>query len=200
MMVEPATLELAGKVAWVLFAVTWYVLRHPFNRRARRVRVADDRLKLDERIRLATSSVGLGVIPGVYVFASGPSFANYTASPWLFAAGIFAGLASMLLFRLTHKALGRMWSVSLQLKEEHKLITEGIYRYLRHPMYSAFWLLALTQALLLPNWFAGLAGLVGFGALFALRIGPEERMMEAAFGDQYRAYKARTWRVIPFVF
>lgn len=194
------TLELAGKIAWVLFVVSWYVLRHPFNRRARRVRVADDRLKLDERIRLAISSTGLGIIPGIYVVTGEPSFAGYTSSAWLFSAGLCAGIASMVLFRLTHKALGRMWSVSLQLKEEHKLVTDGIYRYLRHPMYSAFWLLALTQALLLPNWFAGVAGLVGFGTLFALRLGPEERMMEVAFGDEYRAYKARTWRIIPYVF
>jgi protein-S-isoprenylcysteine O-methyltransferase Ste14 len=67
-------------------------------------------------------------------------------------------------------------------------------------MYSAFWLMALAQALLLPNLLGGLAGLVGFGLLFALRIGPEERMMEEAFGEEYRAYRKRTWRVIPFLF
>ena len=47
---------------------------------------------------------------------------------------------------------------------------------------------------------AGPAGLVGFGTLFGLRVWREERMMEAAFGDAYRAYAARTWRVIPGVF
>jgi protein-S-isoprenylcysteine O-methyltransferase Ste14 len=92
-----------------------------------------------------------------------------------------------------------MWSVSLQLKEDHRLVTSGVYRHVRHPMYSAFWLLALSQALLLPNWIAGLSGLAGFGTPYALRIGPEERMMEQAFGDEWRAYAARTWRVLPFI-
>ena len=104
------------------------------------------------------------------------------------------------MFRLTHKALGRMWSVSLQLKQDHKLITSGIYRRLRHPMYTAFWLMALAQALLLPNWIAGPAGLVGFGFLFFSRVGPEERLMEKAFGQEYRDYKARTKRVLPFIY
>ena len=67
-------------------------------------------------------------------------------------------------------------------------------------MYAAFFLWALAQALLLPNWIAGPAGLVGFGTLFFLRVGREERMMEATFGDAYRAYAAHTWRVVPGMF
>jgi protein-S-isoprenylcysteine O-methyltransferase Ste14 len=60
--------------------------------------------------------------------------------------------------------------------------------------------MALAQALLLPNWVAGPGGLFGFGLLFALRIGPEERMMEEAFGDEYRAYRDRSWRIIPYIY
>ena len=120
--------------------------------------------------------------------------------PVLFAVGVVVAAAALIMFRLTHKALGRMWSVSLQLKQDHKLVTSGIYRRLRHPMYTAFWLMALAQALLLPNWIAGPAGLVGFGFLFFSRVGPEERLMEQAFGQEYRDYKARTKRVVPFIY
>lgn len=67
-------------------------------------------------------------------------------------------------------------------------------------MYTAFWLMALTQALLLPNYIAGLSGLAGFGFLFFSRIGAEEQMMEEAFGEEYRQYRARTWRVLPLVY
>ena len=74
------------------------------------------------------------------------------------------------------------------------------YRRVRHPMYTAFWLWAVAQALLLPNWFAGFSGIVGFGALFFGRIAREERMMMESFGDEYRAYMQRTYRVIPGVY
>ena len=63
-------------------------------------------------------------------------------------------------------------------------------------MYSAFWLWALAQALLLPNWIAGPSGLVGFGILFFLRVHHEEELMIETFGEDYRRYMARTSRIL----
>ena len=67
-------------------------------------------------------------------------------------------------------------------------------------MYTAFWLWAVAQALLLPNWVAGFAGLIGFGTLFFGRIAKEEQMMVDTFGDEYRQYMARTGRLLPRLF
>ena len=55
--------------------------------------------------------------------------------------------------------------------------------HVRHPMYSAFWLLALAQAALLANRVAGSPGIVGWGVLFFLRVGREERLMIDTFGE-----------------
>jgi protein-S-isoprenylcysteine O-methyltransferase Ste14 len=67
-------------------------------------------------------------------------------------------------------------------------------------MYTAFWLWALAQALLLPNWIAGFAGIIGFGTLYFGRIAREEQMMLDSFGDEYRAYMQRTYCIIPYVY
>ena len=64
-------------------------------------------------------------------------------------------------------------------------------------MYASGWLWAVSQALLLHNWIAGLAGLVAFVPLYFIRVPREERMMLDNFGDAYRAYAARTGRIVP---
>ena len=58
-------------------------------------------------------------------------------------------------------------------------------------MYSAFWLWAVAQAVLLPNWAAGFAGIVGFGTLFFLRVGKEEAMMLADLWRQLSLVHAK---------
>jgi protein-S-isoprenylcysteine O-methyltransferase Ste14 len=104
------------------------------------------------------------------------------------------------LFYRVHRELGRSWSVTLEIRDQHALVTHGLYKHVRHPMYTAFWMWALAQLLLLPNWIAGAAGLVGFGILYFCRIGPEEQLMLDVFGDDYRAYMERTKKIIPRVY
>jgi protein-S-isoprenylcysteine O-methyltransferase Ste14 len=67
-------------------------------------------------------------------------------------------------------------------------------------MYSSFLLSAIAQALLLPNWIAGLSGLVGVGVLFFYRVKKEEAMMTATFGPDYAAYMRRTARIVPWLY
>ena len=163
---------LAGSILWVLMVVGWYVIRYPFERRAKRRRVERTRRGTAETLRMAISFSGLGLVPGISVATGWPEFARTDPSWWQIGLGALAMVLALVLFRKTHKALGRMWSVSLDIREKHELVTSGIYRRLRHPMYTAFWTMALAQALLVPNWIGGLAGLVGFGTLFFFRIGP----------------------------
>lgn len=188
---------LVGKIAWVLMVTGWYAIRLPFERRAKKTATERSARDAGEWTRMWVSGTGLGILPVVYLVAGWPEFADYSTSWLQVAAGIGVASAALWMFRRTHVALGKFWSVSLDIRDGHRLVTEGIYGKLRHPMYSAFWLMALGQALLLPNWFAGCAGLAGFGFLFFLRIGPEERMMEQKFGEAYVSYKSRTDRIIP---
>src|SRR6266511_2222684 len=141
-----------------------------------------------------------GILPFVYVISNAPQFANYPFRPWQAWLGAAVFAASLWLFYRTHKDLGRNWSVTLEVREQHALVTTGVYRRVRHPMYSAFWLWALAQALLLPNWIAGPAGLIGFGTLFFLRVGREEALMIETFGEEYRRYMARSWRLLPGIY
>ena len=89
--------------------------------------------------------------------------------------------------------------VTLQVRDQHALVKTGVYRLIRHPMYSSFFLLGLAQMLLLPNWLAGISGVMGAGILFAFRVLREERMMLESFGDEYCDYMTRTKRIVPWI-
>jgi protein-S-isoprenylcysteine O-methyltransferase Ste14 len=189
-----------SKLVFVILAIGWFLIRYEYARRSRRETVQRSDRGPRETALLLISLTGLGILPLAYVATAIPHFAAYTFHPIQAWLGLFVAIAALVMFHLTHRALGRNWSVSLDVRENHQLVTDGIYRRVRHPMYSAFWLWAIAQALLLPNWVAGFSGLVGFGILFFGRIAREERMMLEMFGDSYRAYTARTDRIFPRIF
>jgi protein-S-isoprenylcysteine O-methyltransferase Ste14 len=108
---------------------------------------------------------------------------------------VFA-VALWLLWR-SHVDLGRNWAPVPELRADHTLVTTGVYHRVRHPMYTAHWLWALAQALLIHNWVAGPALLVAFVPFTLVRVPAEEQMMLDRFGDAYRAYAARTGRLLP---
>ncbi|MCJ8142706.1 protein-S-isoprenylcysteine O-methyltransferase [Ancylobacter sp. A5.8] len=193
-------LLLAAKIVWASGVIGWYLIRIPFERKVKRERVVDVRDRLRETVLLMCSTCGLGIVPLLWATSRVFNFANYPYSWVQFALGTAVFIFSLWLFRRTHKDLGKNWSVTLEIKDSHKLITGGVYRHVRHPMYSAFFLWALAQLILIPNWIAGPAGFIGFGILFAFRVGREEAMMLDTFGKEYQDYMARTARVVPGIY
>ncbi|KQV68314.1 protein-S-isoprenylcysteine O-methyltransferase [Rhizobium sp. Root1220] len=190
----------AGQIAWVLGIIAWYIIRYPFERRAKRVRVVTDRRSGVEVFGLATALFGLAAVPGFYVATGIPRWADYEAHVWAVVLGALCFFAAMWVFRRTHKELGRNWSISLQIRDQHELVSGGPYALVRHPMYTSFLLMGVGQAFLLANWVVGLAGLLGFAVLFFLRVDKEERMMLEVFGPRYREYMDRTKRIIPYLY
>lgn len=94
--------------------------------------------------------------------------------------------------------LGRNWSGTVTLKENHELIVRGPYRLVRHPIYTGL------LAMLIATWMeqshiAGMIGLVLTLLSFWIKLGQEEEVMLAQFPDQYAAYSERVKRIIPFL-
>jgi protein-S-isoprenylcysteine O-methyltransferase Ste14 len=186
-----------AKTIFALCTIAWYFIRHPHVRRSRRTPVRVAARSRRDYVLIAIAATGLGVIPYLHIATRMFRFANYPFMPVLAWIGTLTFGAALWLFYRTHQELGRNWSVSLDVREGHALITSGVYSRIRHPMYAAFWLWAVAQALLLSNWVAGPAGLVGFGILYFLRVGEEERLMLDTFGEEYRSYMDRTARIVP---
>ncbi len=188
-----------ASLVWVFGIVIWCAIRYPHQRRARKFKVSTHKRSLEERLLLSGATLGLVVVPVIWLTTGFPQSLNTTFHPTLAWLGTISMLAFLWLFHAVHRQLGRNWSITLEIREDHALITEGLFKHIRHPMYSSFWLWAIAQALLLPNWLAGFAGLVSIAALYFGRVHREETMMRETFGPQYDAYMGRTKRIIPWV-
>lgn len=190
----------ASKIIWLAFCAVWFIQWIEPHRRSRKTPVLFSARDARELVLLACSLTGLGIVPPVYLATGFPQFADYVPIPGQAYLGIAVFCATLWLMHRAHRELGRNWSLSLELRDRHTLVTSGIYASVRHPIYSGYWLMAVAQFLLLPNWIAGPTGLVGFGILFFSRVWREEQMMISAFGDEYRDYMRRTARVMPWIF
>jgi protein-S-isoprenylcysteine O-methyltransferase Ste14 len=81
-------------------------------------------------------------------------------------------------------------------RKEHKLVTDGIYRYVRHPLYTIGSSLFLSFGMMADNWFITLLGVLAF-IVMAIRTPKEEANLIGKFGDEYREYMKRTGRFLP---
>ena len=173
-------------------------IRAPHGHRNRRVKVATSYKTRLETGLLILAWIGF-LVPLIWVASPTFSFAEFPLLTGPLLAGVMCLGIGLWLFYRSHADLGTNWSITLEVHEQHRLITQGVYRHIRHPMYLALALYSVGQALVIPNWLAGPSNLIAFAILFALRVGAEERMMLKGFGAEYAAYSARTHRLIPGV-
>ncbi len=92
--------------------------------------------------------------------------------------------------------LGRNLTDTVVTREAHTLVTEGPYRWVRHPFYDALALFVIAFALVTASWFILVTGVIVF-ILLALRSRTEEALLLARFGDPYREYMESTGRFLP---
>jgi len=161
------------------------------------VRVVEDRKGPLEIGLLILATIGTTLVPLVWVTTTFFAIADYPLSPFPYVLGLGIMVIGLWLFYRSHTDLGTNGSVTLQMREDHRLITSGDYSVIRHPMYASMFLLGIAQMLILPNWIAGPAYLLSFGMLYVFRVRVEERMMLDRFGAQYEQYMQRSGRLIP---
>lgn len=142
--------------------------------------------------------VGIGMlIPILYLFTAWFNFANYVLPVWLSWIGVLAMIGFCWLLARSHQDLHKNWSPNIEILEKQTLVTSGVYRLIRHPMYAAHLLWGIAQASLLSNWFAGFSLLIPAVMLYWYRAPKEESLLRAHFGKAYEDYCAKTNRLIP---
>ena len=136
----------------------------------------------------------------VLLYAIHPAWLSLASLPlplWLRWAGVIMALLGFGLLQWGQNTLGKNWSDTPRMIQEQSLITSGPYRFIRHPIYTAFLLILGSTLFICANWLIGLTW-IGMTVLeIASRIGFEENLMLEYFGDQYREYMKRTGRLLP---
>jgi protein-S-isoprenylcysteine O-methyltransferase Ste14 len=114
---------------------------------------------------------------------------------WFGILMVIAGLAFAVWARVY---LGRNWSGTVTVKQDHELIRTGPYRFVRHPIYTGLLFAILGTAVAFGEW----RGLLAFGLLtgaLLLKLRMEERFMSESFPDEYPRYRAEVPALIPFI-
>ena len=104
---------------------------------------------------------------------------------------------TLVVFAASFRALGANYRGGVGLYDDHRLVTTGPYRRIRHPIYGAFVAIMFLVLLISANWVLGLSGLLLVGSIAAVRIPVEEQELNERFGPAWDAYRARTGLLLP---
>lgn len=135
----------------------------------------------------------------VIVYLINPEWMKWAEIPlpamarWI---GVITGVIAVPLLYWLFKSIGTNITQTVKTRKEHKLVTNGPYRWVRHPLYSVGTLLFTSFALMASNWFIGLTTLIGL-VMLMVRLPKEEKNLVEKFGEEYKEYAKRTGRLIP---
>ena len=114
-------------------------------------------------------------------------------------AGVGIGVVCTVLIYWLFSSIGNNISPTSATRKQHKLITHGPYRWIRHPLYTIGAITFISLGLLADNWFIILSGVLVF-VVMAIRTPKEEANLIEKFGDEYKEYMKRTGRFWPRLF
>ncbi len=196
--------ELAFRIAFLVFYILlivirgYYIKKTPYARKSRKERFEDIR-----REGLPSAIVFLGmfwiqmIVALFYVLDVQLISWSYFILPLeIRVLGVILSVVSILCVLWVHRTLAGSFSATLEVYEDHQLITSGPFTRVRHPLYSAHTLFNAGMVLISANWILFLFLIIGIPFTY-WRLSKEEAMLTEQFGDQYREYIKRTGRLFP---
>jgi protein-S-isoprenylcysteine O-methyltransferase Ste14 len=108
--------------------------------------------------------------------------------------------ASVWLMKSAVRTLGKQWAIAARLVEGHKLITEGPYAYVRNPIYTGMFGMLIATGLAMEHWIATIVAVIIFAVGLVIRVRTEEKLLRAAFGEEFEDYAKRVPAVLPGIY
>jgi len=159
--------------------------------------------KVDGNVTMTSIRIG-GLILwlGPLVYLINPNWMNWSkiglpeSVRWL---GVGIGVLCTFGIYWLFSSIGSGITPTSATRKEHKLVTRGIYHWIRHPLYTIGSSFIVSFGIMADNWFIAAFGILAF-ILMASRTPKEEANLIEKFGDEYREYMKRTGRYLPRIF
>jgi|WetSurMetagenome_2_1015567.scaffolds.fasta_scaffold197169_2 protein-S-isoprenylcysteine O-methyltransferase Ste14 len=181
----------------ILVFVCWFGLSFYWKVSARKTKAAAQAQAM--KSRLARFPVWLGflllTVAGVYPSWGAVQGANSAGAAWL---GVILCAIGTIFAIWSRRTLGDGWSQDVELKQGHRLVIQGPYNVVRHPIYAAHLLIVLGSAITFGSWL-GYAAVASFFVGFRVKIIQEEELLLRSFPNEYSEYRARVKALIPWV-
>lgn len=186
----PLVSRILVALAWVGFVVFFAFVKRPGGEAAvQRERAATIGIAL-QMIAFAVVWMIQRPLPRAASPLGTPEIVRDLIAPALSIASVWLGLAAV-------RILGREWSYAARLLEGHRLVVQGPYRLVRHPIYSAMLGKLLAANFAFGHWLGLAAAVPIFLIGTVIRIRSEERLLRSRFGDEYEAYARRVPALVP---
>ncbi|MGV9011126.1 MAG: methyltransferase family protein [Flavobacteriales bacterium] len=143
--------------------------------------------------------IGASIFLAMFIANGAPRY-GYAFSGFAYVVGLLLFIAGVALRWWAIVHLGRFFTVDVAIAKDHRVVSDGPYRFIRHPSYTGALLAFIGLGLLVHNWLAALVLLVPITVMFLWRMNIEERALSVALGEVYTGYMANTKRLIPFVY
>lgn len=192
--------ELTYRLVLLAVLVAFVAHRGYYTRRFGRPDGDTLRAREGSAVRVVAGVLSLLALLASAIYIVSPRWLAWAVLPlpsWLRWGGLALVVIGFALLQWAHVALSRNWSDAPRLMEGQTLTTRGPYRWIRHPMYSAFLLILSAPLLLSANWLVGLPWIAATALDVAGRIRFEEGVLADAFGVEFSDYTQTTGRLLP---
>ncbi len=194
------TPEIVFRIFMIVAFIAMFVIRIYFQSKVlgekREVKIQENKLSLVAGSIAALTTLTFGA---EYIFFQGTFKFTYLLDypDWLRWLGVVTLAAGITLLGLAHYHLGKSFNSLVVSKEDHQLVTTGPYRWIRHPIYTAYLMNYVAGGLLASNLVLTFVPVVFFGLMIINRIPREEAVMREEFGQDYINLEKRTGRLLP---
>lgn len=188
-------LMLNGKILFIIIgSICMWLTQPPVSMKETSDKKSSDRFSVVLILLMSLVSVVVPVVDWAY-------FSGHSSYVSVFTLlGILMIVTGISFRAWAVNSLGKYFTATVQIKEDHKLVKTGPYRIVRHPSYTGAFLAIIAGGVILESLAGFIISCTAMIIAYYVRIGIEEKELVARFGNDYLAYKKDTKMIIPYVF